>query len=83
MKKLIAVFCVVLLSATCPAAEKSATALPRSRPEALAQLRAPLFEDKVIDFIVEMAKVTDKPVSPTELLSDGSGEEEPAKSDNG
>ena len=40
----------------------------RKNPEALANLRAPLFEDKVIDFIVEMAKVTDRPVSIEDLL---------------
>ena len=34
MKKLIAVLSVLLLGTTCPAAEKAAGALPRSRPEA-------------------------------------------------
>ena len=34
------------------------------------ELRAPLYEDKVIDFVIEMATVTDKDVSPEELLGD-------------
>jgi trigger factor len=50
-----------------PGYEKQVVDYYRSNPEALANLRAPLFEDKVIDFIVEMAKVTDKPVSIAEL----------------
>jgi trigger factor len=39
----------------------------RNNPSALAALRAPLFEDKVVDFILELAQVTDKQVSREEL----------------
>jgi trigger factor len=39
----------------------------RKNPEALASLRAPIFEDKVIDFILELAKVTEKTVSRDQL----------------
>ena len=39
-------------------------------PEAMNELRAPLYEDKVIDFVIEMATVTDKDVSPEEVLGD-------------
>lgn len=53
-----------------PGQERKVVEFYRSHPEALAQLRAPLFEDKVIDFIIEMAKVTDKPVTAAELLKD-------------
>jgi trigger factor len=42
----------------------------RQNPAALTQLRAPLFEEKVVDFIVELAKVTDKTVTKDELLAD-------------
>jgi trigger factor len=42
----------------------------RKNPNALASVRAPLFEEKVVDFIVELAKVTDKPVSREELYQD-------------
>ena len=39
-------------------------------PNALAALRAPLFEDKVVDFLIELAEVTDKPVSRDELFKE-------------
>ena len=39
-------------------------------PEALAELRAPIFEEKVVDYIVELAKVTDKPVTKEELFAE-------------
>ena len=42
----------------------------QKNPNALAALRAPLFEDKVVDFLVELAEVTDKPVSRDELFKD-------------
>ena len=41
----------------------------RQHPEAAARLRAPIFEDKVIDFIVELAKLDERRVTPEELLS--------------
>jgi trigger factor len=40
----------------------------RKNPQAMAQLRAPLYEEKVVDFISELATVTDKPVSKDELF---------------
>ncbi|MCB1517544.1 MAG: trigger factor [Hyphomicrobiaceae bacterium] len=40
----------------------------RENPEALASLRAPVFENKVIDFVTELAKVTDKKVTRNELI---------------
>jgi trigger factor len=42
----------------------------RKNPQALAGIRAPLFEDKVIDFILELADVNEKQVSRDELLAD-------------
>jgi len=42
----------------------------RNNPNALASLRAPIFEDKVIDYIFELAKITDKTVSRDELYKD-------------
>ena len=42
----------------------------RNNPGALAALRAPLFEDKVVDFALELADVTDKPVSREELFKE-------------
>ena len=45
-------------------------------PGAIAQLRAPIFEDKVIDLIIEGAQVTDKKVSVEELAKPLEGDEE-------
>ena len=42
----------------------------KSNPDALNSLRAPIFEDKVIDFILELAKVADKEVSVEDLRKD-------------
>jgi trigger factor len=36
----------------------------------LAQLRAPIFEDKVVDFVLELAKVDEKKVTREELFKD-------------
>ena len=33
----------------------------------VARLRAPIYEDKIIDFILELAKPTERKVSPQEL----------------
>jgi trigger factor len=48
----------------------------RKNPAALANLRAPIFEDKVVDYLLELAKVTEKKVSRDELFKE---EEEPEK----
>ena len=50
----------------------------RANPGAVAGLRAPIFEEKVVDFLMELVKVTDKTVSPEELLKEE--EEEDAAS---
>jgi trigger factor len=57
--------------------------LMRNNENAKAQLRAPIFEEKVVDLILEKAKVTDKSVSKEELnaedeLPEGYGEEKAA-----
>ena len=53
----------------------------QKNPEAMAQIRAPLFEEKVVDFICEMADVTDTPVSVEALMAEPGAavEEKPAK----
>jgi trigger factor len=40
----------------------------RKNPEAVASLRAPIFEEKVVDFMVELAEVSEKKVSREELF---------------
>ena len=42
----------------------------QKNPSALEQLRAPIFEDKVVDFIIERAKIETKTVAPDELMKD-------------
>jgi trigger factor len=42
----------------------------RNNPDALAALRAPIFEEKVVDFLLELAEITEKPVSRDELFKD-------------
>ena len=42
----------------------------RQRPDLQASLRAPLYEDKVVDLIFNQAKIEDKAVSKDELLAD-------------
>lgn len=42
----------------------------RNNPEALQTLRAPIFEEKVVDYILELADVTDKTISREELLAE-------------
>jgi trigger factor len=42
----------------------------RKSPEALASLRAPLYEEKVVDFLLELVKTSEKTVSREELYRD-------------
>ena len=42
----------------------------QKNPEALSNLQAPIFEEKVVDFLLEMAKITDSEVSVEELMKD-------------
>jgi trigger factor len=50
-----------------PGQEQQVVEYFRSNPQAQAQLRAPLFEDKVIDFIVDLAKVTEREITVDQL----------------
>jgi trigger factor len=42
----------------------------RKTPQAVDALRAPVFEDKVVDYVLELAKVTEKEVSLEDLTAD-------------
>jgi trigger factor len=57
----------------------------RNNPNALANLRAPLFEEKVVDLLLGQVDVTDKKVTREELLADNEEEavEKPAKKAKG
>jgi len=47
----------------------------QNNPEAMHELQAPIFEDKVVDFIVELAKLTDRKVTIEELMAEPEDEE--------
>jgi trigger factor len=64
-----------------PGYERQALDFYRQNPEAVANLRAPIFEDKVVDFIVELAKVEERRVTPQELLALPDPDAETAVSD--
>ncbi len=53
-----------------PGREKEVWDFYRNNPQALAQLRAPIYEDKVVDFILELAKVTEKQVTREDLMKE-------------
>ena len=53
-----------------PGQERKVLEYFRTSPESLAQLRAPLFEGKVVDFILELAKPSERHVGVAELLRD-------------
>jgi len=57
-----------------PGQERKVYEYYRQNPRLLAELRAPLYEDKVIDFISELAKVSDKPVTTEELYANADDE---------
>ena len=50
-----------------PGQEQQVLEFFRKNPQATDSLRGPIFEEKVIDFVLELAKVTDTVVSPEEL----------------
>jgi len=52
-----------------PGRERQVVDFYRKTPEALVQLRAPVYEDKVIDFILELAQVSERKVTPEELVA--------------
>ena len=57
-----------------PGREKEVWEYYQKNANALAQLRAPIYEDKVVDFILELANVTEKKVTREELYKDEDAE---------
>ncbi|HET8729343.1 MAG TPA: trigger factor [Alphaproteobacteria bacterium] len=53
-----------------PGQERQVLEFFQKNPRAIDSLRAPILEDKVVDLIVEKAKVTERTVTPEELLRD-------------
>src|SRR6266567_157990 len=61
-----------------PGREKEVWDYYRNNANALAQLRAPIYEDKVVDFILELANVTEKKVTREDLYRDDEAEKSAA-----
>ena len=53
-----------------PGREQEVWDFYRKNPSALASVRAPLFEEKVVDFILELANVSEKRVPREELFQE-------------
>ncbi len=53
-----------------PGREKQVMGYYQRQPQALAQLHAPIYEDKVVDHIVELAKIRERTVTPKELADE-------------
>ena len=53
-----------------PGQEREVVEFYRQNPQATATLRAPLFEEKVVDLLIGQADVTDKPVTKEELMAE-------------
>jgi len=53
-----------------PGREQEVWEFYRKNPDAVAGIRAPIFEEKVVDFLVELAAVTEKQVAREDLLKD-------------
>lgn len=68
-----------------PGQEKEVYDYYQKNPQAVAELRAPVFEQKVVDFITELAEVSDRVVDREELYRDpdeDEAEEQAAKADD-
>lgn len=53
-----------------PGQEKQVWDYYRNNPNAVASLRAPIYEEKVVDFLLELAQVSEKKVSREDLYKD-------------
>lgn len=62
-----------------PGQERQVMEFYQSNPEARASIQAPLFEDKVVDFILEMAKIEDQTVAAEDLFRDDDAAEPEAE----
>ena len=53
-----------------PGREQQVWEYYRKNPAAVAAIRAPIFEEKVVDFLIELANITEKQVSREDFLKD-------------
>jgi trigger factor len=56
-----------------PGQERQVIEFYQKNPQALAQIRAPIYEERVVDFMLELAKTTSREVSREELFSEEPG----------
>ena len=59
-----------------PGQEKEVFDFYKSNAQAMASLRAPVYEEKVVDFLLELVKVTDTTVTKEELMALAAADEE-------
>ena len=64
-----------------PGQERKVVEFFKSNPAAIEQLRAPIFEDKVCDFIFEKVQLSDQPVTVEELMRDPDEDAAPASAE--
>ena len=62
-----------------PGQEQEIFKFYKENPQAAMQLQAPLFEDKVVDFVLELVRINERKVSKDDLLADPETEEGAAK----
>ena len=66
-----------------PGQERQVVEYFQNNPQAVDQLRAPLFEDKVVDFVLQICKVEEQKVDVEELMRDPDDDDgENAESDS-
>ena len=58
-----------------PGQEREVLDFYRNNPQALDSLRAPIYEDKVVDFVLGKVNVTERAVPPSELTAAGTQED--------
>ncbi|HWA21671.1 MAG TPA: trigger factor [Caulobacterales bacterium] len=56
-----------------PGQERQVVEFYQKNPQAMAQIRAPIYEERVVDFILELAKTTSKEVAREELFAEEPG----------
>ncbi|HXG80667.1 MAG TPA: hypothetical protein VNJ05_02585, partial [Sphingomicrobium sp.] len=61
-----------------PGQERQVFEFFQKNPGALARLQAPILEDKVVDFILELADVSTRKVAPEDLLKEAEEEDKTA-----
>jgi trigger factor len=64
-----------------PGQEQQVWEFYRNNPQAVASLRAPIYEEKVVDFLTELANVTEKKVAREELYRDDDADKPAEKAD--